>query len=175
MSRTVEIYLTHSLADLQEPYLENLQDPYRGQFTWAVPWKSSWPIPWPIWMNHAVKIHMSYSVAEPYLENLHDPFLVIYMSRTVNIYMTRSVSNLHGPYCENLRGPFRDQSTWAVPWKSTRPIPCSVDRSRIVTICMSLAITNLDDAYVHQYIFGVFTLEDIKSTQHLRQVCLTDI
>jgi len=33
MSRAVEIYLTHSLSNLQEPYREHLHDPYRDQFT----------------------------------------------------------------------------------------------------------------------------------------------
>jgi hypothetical protein len=100
----MKIYLIHSVANLQEPYRENLHDPVRGQSKWATPRKYTCPSPWPIY---------------------------IYMSRTVRMYMTRSVSNPHGSYCENLRGPYREnvhdpfrvQSTGAVSWECTLALP----------------------------------------------------
>ena len=115
------IYLIHFVANLRGPYPENLLNPLRSQSTWAVPWKSTWPIPWPVYKSRNVKIVISHTVAnlhEPYRENLHDPF--------------SGKSKWTTPW--NTHVIVRDQSTLAVPWKSTWPFPCTIYTGRTVKI-----------------------------------------
>jgi hypothetical protein len=178
MSRTLKIYLTHSLANLQEPYRKNLHDLYRGQSTRTVPWKSSWPIPWPIYKSHTVKIFMAHSVAN--LNELH---------RENTHVLVRGQSKCAVPW--KSKWPFLGQSTWAIPWKSTWPVPCPIYVGRTVKIYTTHSVFSRQEPYRENlyepchnqptwcvpspvYIFDAFTMEDKKCTQQLRQVSLTD-
>ena len=79
------------------------------------------------------------------------------------IYLIHFVANLRGPYPENLFNSLRFQSTWAVPWKPTWPIPFAVYKSHTVKIVMTHAVANLREPY-RESLHGPFSGQSKWST-----------